>query len=114
MSDTTIYQKTLPSLRRYWYGLIVFVILLPVAVVTAFTGSRLKSLMLENRLLSEQQVVMAIGDNIEDEFARLISVLQNTSGALYLTGHPEQMRGLLKSVLRQEPFIDSIHILNKD
>ncbi len=114
MSDTTIYQKTLPSLRRYWYGLIVFVILLPVAVVTAFTGSRLKSLMLENRLLSEQQVVMAIGDNIEDEFARLISVLQNTSGALYLTGHPEQMRGYLKSVLRQEPFIDSIHILNKD
>src|SRR4030067_2848262 len=70
--------------------------------------------MLGNKLLSEQQVVMAIGDDIEDELVRLMSVLQNTSGALYLTKDPAQIREYLKTVLHQEPSIDSIHILNKD
>lgn len=94
--------------------MILFIIIMPVAIISLLLGIRLKSLMLENRLLSEKQAVLATGNDIENEIARLISVLETAGGSIILTNDPVQMRQDLKAVLSKEPFIDSISILNRD
>lgn len=106
-------MKINPSLKVSWYGLIVLVTIIPVLILAPWIGSKLKTLMMENDLLREEKNVNDLANNIEGEISRLISVLQNTSGAITLINDPIQMRTYLKSVLEKEPAIDVIHILNK-
>ncbi len=107
-------MKINPTLKLYWYGLILLVTLFPLTILTREAGSKLKSFMLDSTLRKEGENVYYIGTETQDEISRLISVLQHTSNALSLTKDPIQKRQFLKAVLQKEQSINAIHVLNKN
>lgn len=113
-----------PTLRWHWYGLAILLTLTMLTILAAiqtpllpllpWTGSKLRLLILERSIRTEEKVVHRIGTDIEDELTRLISVLQHTSTALYITKDTSHKQQFLTSLLLKEPAIESLHVLNNN
>lgn len=88
--------------------------LFPLLPILPWTGSKLRLLILERSIRTEEKVVHSIGTDIEDELTRLISVLQHTSTALYITKDTSHKQQFLTSLLLKEPAIESLHVLNNN
>ena len=86
----------------------------PLLPLLPLTGSKLRLLILERSIRTEEKVVHSIGTDIEEELTRLISVLQHTSTALYITKDTSHKRQFLTSLLLKEGIIESLHVLNKN
>jgi PAS domain S-box-containing protein len=100
------------SLKTAWYGLIVLVALVPIAILLSWLGFKAYAVLLESALLREVQINEVIKTHVDDEVSRITTLLQNKSDpmAYTLSGaiDKELLYGLLDAVISRE---DAVHVL---
>ncbi len=106
------------SLNKTWYGLIMLVTLLPMIILIILIEHRAHSLLLNNAILTENQLNKGIVANINMETNRILTLMQNKSDpmafTLTRTVNADMLKELLEVVLYREEAINSLSLISPE
>ncbi|MFQ5488762.1 MAG: diguanylate cyclase domain-containing protein, partial [Gammaproteobacteria bacterium] len=105
------------SLKSAWYGLIVLLTVLPVAVLLPWIGPKAFDVLKQRALLAESQFNENIRDHVEAEISRMVTMLTNKSDPIgyILEGKDYDaslLQALLNKVLQREPSVFTLTLLD--
>lgn len=105
------------SLKSAWYGLIILLTLLPVAVLLPWIGPKAFDLLQEKALLAESQFNENIRDHVEAEISRMVTMLTNKTDPIAYTLSEEDydaslLQALLGKVLQREHSVFALMLLD--
>ena len=105
------------SLKSAWYGLIIFLTLLPMAVLLPWIGPKAFDTLQEKALLAESQFNENIRDHVEAEMSRMVTMLTNKADPIAYTLSEDDadeglLQALLAKVLQREHAVFSLMLLD--
>ena len=111
-------MKKRRSLNTTWYGLIMLVTILPMMILLVWIGYRAHSLLLKDAILKEKRFNEEIKSNINLEFNRIITLLQNKSDpmafTLTRTLNEDLIDKLFEAVFSREEAINSLTLISQE
>jgi PAS domain S-box-containing protein len=109
-------MKKRRSLNQTWYGLVILITILPMIILILWIGYRAHSLLLNDAIQIEKEFNNEIKSNINLEFNRIITILQNKSDpmafTLNRTLNKDLIEKLFETVLSREKAISSLSLIS--
>ncbi len=93
-------MKKTVSIRVAWYGLITFLVILPVLTIFPFIWAKAHSILLKNALLAKYQYTHKLESAMRSELERLLTLLENKSDPIAYTLQKDRDKELLETLLK--------------
>ncbi len=111
-------MKKRRSLNQTWYGLVILITILPMIIMISWIGFSAHSLLLNDAIQKEKKLNNEIKSNINLEFNRIITMLQNKSDpmafTLTRTLNEDLIEKLFEAVLSREKAINSLSLISRE
>jgi PAS domain S-box-containing protein len=111
-------MKKRRSLNRTWYGLVILITILPMIILISWISYRAHSLLLNDAIQKEKKFNNEIKSNINLEFNRIITILQNKSDpvafTLTRTLSEDLIEKLFEALLSREKAINSLSLISRE